>query len=206
MPIFRCSHCEKIFNIKCNYQRHLNMHNDDKVISTPDKIQICQYCNQTFATTDKLNYHIHKTCKSSPYQEKRDELLQMKIAQAKKDEMIYNAIEQQNKKIEQQNKKIAELTGQLALTDARVDDVTETVQDRANKPIINIEQLQVNLYINDFGSEKSIHQILTFDQKKHLLQQGGDTVKKLVENKHYNKNCPENQPSLQAKVVNTFSL
>ena len=59
-----------------------------------------------------------------------------------------------------------------------------------------LSYLVKNLIINSIivlflCSSKSLMTV-TFDQIKGLLRQGGNTVKVLVENKHYNKDFPEN--------------
>ena len=62
------------------------------------------------------------------------------------------------------------------------------------QPTINILQLtdEQMFYINDLGYEKSIFEYLTNEQLNHVIQSGGDAVSRLIEYKHYNKDCPEN--------------
>ena len=49
-----------------------------------------------------------------------------------------------------------------------------------------------SIYINDFKSEKSIFEISTPNELQYAVTLGGNTVRQLVKQKHYNENCPNN--------------
>ena len=107
MVLYICSLCNKKFNHKGDYTRHINRKNKCKIIpSNNNNIvikkkeetfqnrnsskHICNYCNRSYSRRPNLNKHL-KTCK------------------VKKDNLLVSKINDLNIIIEQQNKNIEDL-------------------------------------------------------------------------------------------------
>lgn len=59
-----------------------------------------------------------------------------------------------------------------------------------NTNIENQQNIYNNIYINNFGSERIDY--ITYEDIKHILMQGHDTVPLFIEKKHFHKDFPEN--------------
>lgn len=196
MVLYCCKHCDKLFSKKYNYETHVKAHEKNEIGTADDFVPInderliCVHCKKTFANVKTLQIHTEIKCKLSSAQIMRDNAMYLNIKLAK--------MEAKQREMEQRQK-IFET--QILNQDQKLDTVIDAVNNieigsniTINNPTINI--LQINeeklFYINNFKEEKSIFEILSPEQLNHILQLGGDAVSKLIEYKHYNKNCPEN--------------
>lgn len=190
MVLYYCEYCKKPFGHKNDYTKHIKTHANDALVQqiaiqnevNEEGRYECTYCKKSFANANTLHNHVEKKCKLSPAQMMRDQQLIFNIKMAKmKDEM-----EKQQKAFES---KILN----------KIDTMTETIQNIETGPTINIANSTINViqvdkrfYIHDIKSERSIFDYLSDEQLNHIVQVGGDAVSKLIEYKHYNKDCPEN--------------
>ena len=188
MVLYYCENCNKPFAQKCDYLTHRKTHAKNiyihHIATTSEGRVECMHCKKTFANANTLHTHIDTKCKLSPAQTIKDQQLTLNIKIAKM-EIKQREIEQQQKGIEQQQKNFENKILH------KIDGITDTINNIETVTNINI-QINRPFYINDIKTEKSIFEYLSNEQLNHVVQLGGDAVSKLIEYKHYNKNCPEN--------------
>jgi hypothetical protein len=191
MVTYTCEHCEKKFDHKANYTRHIETHIKNAVMeeissqnAVDDKQVSCKYCNGKFQNKRGLKVHINQYCKKTPIAKKQDQLMLMHIQLASQ----YNNL----------NQKIDALADQNNVTNQKLDTLVEQCST-ANQTNIYVNG-DVNItIINDFKNSKSIFDSLSNKQLESIANKGGNAITKLVEIKHYNPNLPENHNLLLNK-------
>lgn len=188
MALHYCKFCNKPFSTKQEHDKHQKIHTNDTIYPTEGNLE-CQYCKKTFANKHTLKSHMEKYCKASVHNQLKETRLESAIKIAKL-EAKQNALEAKLLLHDKQFVTVAE----------RVDDVVNNLSRQPNI-INNILNVHINnsFYINDFSTEKPINQMLTYEQMNHIVKLGGNSVSKLVEYKHYNKDMPENHNILIKK-------
>jgi uncharacterized C2H2 Zn-finger protein len=213
--IYNCDRCLKSFDQKCHYTYHINRKNpcieivkncalkstekhsndtqhiesDEKVCTETDKLE-CTYCWLTFTRQSSLNRHINNICKIKKNNDTNMEELYQELV--KKMDIQNKHIELQSKQMElqkeeitllrKQNIKIVKLEKQLGKT--KIINNQLNTNTNCNNTIHN----NVNFYA--FGNED--YSFISEDKLKSLLNKGFDSVPKLIEYLHFNKNKPEN--------------
>ena len=102
MVFYKCEKCNKEFNQKSNYQKHINYKNDctENINNIDNTIYKCDKCNKEFKK--KYNYLLHIN-KLNPCNSK-DLIKENKILLEKIQEL--NNIKKENKEIKKENKNL----------------------------------------------------------------------------------------------------
>jgi hypothetical protein len=206
MVLYYCKYCNKPFTNKSDYERHIKSHENNTIHTpqvhiAPTERLVCVYCKKTFLNAKTLQTHTETKCKQSPAQNMREQAMYLNIKLAKM-EAKQKEMEQRQKlfetKILNQDQKLDTVidavnnieTGPLNGPNITINNPNITV----NNPTINILHMKEGtlFYINNIKEEKSIFEMLSDEQLNHILQLGGDSISKLIEYKHYNKDFPEN--------------
>ena len=198
MVLYYCKFCNKPFSTKQEYAKHQKIHENTThatTIQTTHGRLECQFCANTFANKHTLKSHTEKYCKLSIHQQLKDSRLEAVVRIAKL-EAKFEA-------------KQRELEDKIIAHDKKFDTVNETVNNVVNSlgnsttnitnNIINVQVNNQIFYIKDFSNEHPIKNALTYAQMNHVIQLGGNSVSKLVEYKHYNRELPENHNILIKK-------
>jgi len=204
MVLYYCKICNKPFDIKCNYIRHLKTHITDTTVK--DTIYKCEYCEKIFQYGGKLKNHIEKVCKNAPNQllKDKDQIMEIRLAKMRA-EMEANIEE----KLERMNNEKRELERRLNIHDKQITEITETINEIQETPIINvnIENVIIKpvMFINNFKDEPSIIEILSHAQLQSIVEKGGNAVRTLIEYKHYNRENPSNHNVVLKKKKGTMA-
>ena len=189
MVIFTCEKCAKLFNNKTDYTRHVAMHGrkeenltnikpEVKLEKIHAKPETCVRCGKGFQNKYTLKLHMEKNCKFMVVNMMND-LGKNKFA-------LHNKIAQMDNKLEQ----IYEFLKEKELG---------TIQN-----IINIENIgrvsNNNVYVNSYGNEGDITNILSNSQMKKVISQGGNAISRLINFKHYNPQLPENHNMILNRI------
>jgi uncharacterized C2H2 Zn-finger protein len=102
MVLYKCDKCNKEFNQKSNYIRHINRKKTcilNEVINENIKIYKCDKCNKEFNQKSNFIYHINKQneCNDINLEQKYQEL-----------EQKYNTVINKNILLENENNKLNE--------------------------------------------------------------------------------------------------
>jgi hypothetical protein len=183
MVEYTCEHCNKKFDHKGNYNKHIETHIKKAILenltaNTSDIKLYCKYCNEKFMSKKGRDIHINKYCKKSPnaIKDEQNIMLQNRLAriESKIDELATN----QSKHIQ---------------TNIYVNGSLHVNGD------VNVNGDVMIAFINDFKNSKSIFDSLSNKQLESIASIGGNAITKLVQWKHYNPNIPENHNILLNK-------
>jgi hypothetical protein len=139
MKEYICTLCEKIFNDKSNYNRHINRKKscvENKIINENKNEDgyTCEHCERNFSRIDNLKRH-YLSCKSKLN----------KIDQ----EFKQKQIDQQQKQLDQQQKQI-ELMEKMIMMLANNNNINNSYNKNSNNTTININNIiNVNPYLNN---------------------------------------------------------
>jgi hypothetical protein len=169
MVEYKCNKCEHKFCLKGDYERHINRKTSctDMPKENADKYK-CTICNSGFSTNSNMNKHFKK-CKtvkeSNEKEEERDKLFKFLL----------------------ENKSALENAALLG----KAQQVTNNNIDK--QQINNIDKQQIinnnNIKLIAFGQEDMSY--ITDNICKQILSKGFQSVPKLIEHIHFNKDKPE---------------
>jgi hypothetical protein len=171
MVQYSCEQCNKTFDHKTNFTKHLKMH-ENRQATEQNGIK-CGKCEKMFKCKYSLKIHTENHCKHR----------------------INNALssaEAQNFAVQNE---LARMRSELNQIKQLITTSSDNKQINIQNTIVNINYINIQ-YINPFGNERSVMDTLSDKQLEHIAQQGGNAVSKLVQYKHYNKNIPENHSIL----------
>ena len=197
MVNYKCSICNKEFNHKGDYKRHINRKNKCKKNTSinvekltndysstntgapaPKPVQvdtnkiICIFCNQSFTRRSSLNRHILR-CKTKKLHEENE----------LKEKMFELLLKKMEKQEESYGKQIKILQNKIDnLSTGTVNNYTTNNNIQQN----NIQNIQVLAY-----NKTDISHLKDKDYKK-VLRRGNFCVPNLVDAIHFNPNKPEN--------------
>jgi uncharacterized C2H2 Zn-finger protein len=160
MVIYTCEKCNKEFNQKSNYLKHINR--KKPCISNESNIIIykCEKCNKDFNYKTSYLYHINKinSCNTVNFEEKCNSL-EIELFNLKKDlELLTN----KNKELESENKTLNNLVNKCFENNKII---KNTNNNTTNNTINNI-----NVNLVPFGMENLDD--LTPEEKKTILNAG----------------------------------
>ena len=80
MPNYKCDKCNKIFDHKANFKRHLfkkkSCQNITSIQENAPTLFICTKCNKSYTRKDNLNRHINQFCLLSKKHLKIEEIIE----------------------------------------------------------------------------------------------------------------------------------
>ena len=199
MVLYTCKLCNKEFNRKSNYTRHINRKNKCVILSSSkDNTNVandtdntnhpnsgmaihktgynrvnffkCEYCNNKYKHNYHLNRHL-KSCKKNKDNELKEELFEL-------------LLESQKKQQEQYEKRINELHNEISKMANSKEKTVNNYNTYNNTQ--NVQNIQVLAY-----NKTDISHLKDKDYKK-VLKRGNFCVPNLVDAIHYNPNKPEN--------------
>ena len=164
MVLYTCEKCNKEFNQKSNYLKHINR--KKPCISNESNIIIykCEKCNKDFNYKTSYLYHINKinSCYTVNFEEKCNSL-EIELINLKKDlELLTN----RNKELESENKTLNNLVNKCFENNKTIK--TKTNNNTTNNINNTINNINVNLV--PFGMENIDD--LTPEEKKIILNSG----------------------------------
>ena len=208
MVLYKCEKCNKEFNQKSNYLKHINRKNPCILIDNNIIIYKCEKCNKEFNHKTNYLYHINKvnSCNDINLQEKcnkleielfnlkkHNEILLKENNNTKELENKLIAIEKensitQNKNIilEEENKKINELYNNLLDKCIKNNNIiTNTTTNNIN----NNNNNTINITLKNFGNEN--YTKLTNEEQIRILKSNKQCVSNLIKFLHINDRLPE---------------
>ena len=164
MVLYTCEKCNKEFNQKSNYLKHINR--KKPCISNENNIIIykCEKCNKEFNHKTSYLYHINKinSCNTVNFEEKCNSL-EIELFNLKKDlELLTN----KNKELETENKTLNNLVNKCFENNKTIK--IKTNNNTTNNINNTINNINVNLV--PFGMENIDD--LTPEEKKIILNSG----------------------------------
>jgi DNA-directed RNA polymerase subunit RPC12/RpoP len=206
MVSYKCEKCNKEFNQKSNYLKHIHRKNPCIIIDNNIIIYKCEKCNKEFNHKTNYLYHINKvnSCNDINLQEKcnkleielfnlkqQNELLIKENNNTKELESKLLVVEKensitQNKNIilEEENKRINELYNNLL--DKCIKNNNIITNNNHNNITTNNT---INITLTNFGFEK--YTKLTNDEQIRILKSNKQCIANLIKFLHINDRLPE---------------
>jgi uncharacterized C2H2 Zn-finger protein len=169
MVSYKCEKCNKEFNQKSNYIKHINRKNTCISVDNNIIIYKCEKCNKEFNHKTSYLYHINKinSCNDINLQEKCNNL-EIELFNLKKDfELLVN----KNKELENENELYKNLVDKCLINNKTKNNKTiknsnnNTTNNTMNNTINNI-----NVNLVPFGMENLDD--LTLEEKTNILNSG----------------------------------
>jgi hypothetical protein len=233
MVEYKCDQCSKIYNNKYDFNRHLNRKNpcelklssldeepqitsENKITSSVSEVEAsstelsCDFCKKTYTRKDNLNRHLLNGCKMKTkletnklpaFDNNKEEIFinlmrDMEIMKLKVEEN-----EKFKKEIQEKDIEIAALKanqqGQQIIDKQQINNVDK--QQIIDKQIVNN-----NVKLIAFGKEDMSY--LTDNICKQILSKGFQSVPKLIEHLHFNKEKPEYHNVYIPNLRNDFAM
>ena len=150
-----------------------------KTISPIDEEDlICNFCQKTFTRNDNLIRHINKYCKVKKQDDMNKEILFRKLIND------MESLKKENKQIMNENNQLKKQINHIEIKNNNIDVKN---YNTINNKTVNNNNLNINLVA--FGKEDMSS--ITDNVCKSILNKGFQSVPKLVEYVHFNKNRPE---------------
>ena len=178
MVHYTCEKCNKFFNHKGTYERHLNKQKTCKInpkleLKNPKMdlktdilhdLTTCKHCQVNFSSKSNLSKHMNGRCKIM----KNNEMYEIK-----------NALLKMQEKIDELEK-------------SKMPTVANNTNNTNNNNINNgvIQNNTNNITINQYGKEDLSH--LTFNDFNGIFNKCNSCVPNLIDLIHFNKDKPEN--------------
>jgi len=172
MVLYKCDKCNKEFNQKSNYIRHINRKKTcilNEVINDNIKIYKCDKCNKEFNQKSNFIYHINKQneCNNVNLEEKYQEL-----------EQKYNTVINKNMLLENENNKLNELLDKYIKN-------SNNTTNNSNNTINNT----INITLTNFGNED--YNKLTNDEQLKICKSNKQCMSNLIKYLHVNDRLPQ---------------
>jgi uncharacterized C2H2 Zn-finger protein len=232
MVEYKCNKCTKIYNHKGDYDRHINkkkpctlalsnesnLHDSAPVgaqISTKDvdineKESMCQYCSKMFTRESSLKRHLSGRCelktkletvKLPMFDNNKEEIFMKLLKDVDIVKLKIAENEKFKKEIQEKDKEIAALKanqqGQQIIDKQQINNIDK--QQNIDKQIVNN-----NVKLIAFGKEDM--SCLTDNICKQILSKGFQSVPKLIEHLHFNKDKPEYHNVYIPNFRNNFAM
>jgi hypothetical protein len=185
MVIYSCERCNKTFDQKYNYLKHLERKNPCKKNKrkikptlTDDKKQ-CHYCNKIFSRVDVLNKHLNQG--HCEVKKETDNKMENKLM-----EMI-DDMQKQIQELKAENKKYKQV-----------------INNQTNIEHQNNQTNNLNLNVIAFGKED--YSFITNATFKKILDKGFNSIPALVDELHFNKNKPEHHNIYISNIRDDYVL
>ena len=209
MVEYTCTNCNKIFNHKSTYTRHINRKFKCKNIKVETQINStsaeystfgmgipkveyldnkCEFCNNTYSTKYNLNKH-QKKCKLKKETTQKEELFQLLKLEVNKD------LEKQNLFLKQQINNL-----QLELCNNKTTNIT-------NNNYTNISNTNCNnKTINILAYDKTDLSHLTDKDFEQIMKKCYKSVPSLIEKTHFDPLRPENKNIYISNIKQNFVM
>jgi uncharacterized C2H2 Zn-finger protein len=218
MVNYKCKKCAKSFIQKIDYTRHINRVNpctlalsdnsnqgsflqekgtiSSKIIEKEDNNEDleCRYCNKTFTRKDNLERHISDRCKSK--------------AKADNDkEEIFKKLLAEMQEIKAENKKLITKVDMLEkaqpVQPAQLTNIANQ-QNIEKQQIVDKQIVNNHVKLIAFGKEDMSS--IADNICKQILSKGFQSVPKLIEHIHFNKDKPEYHNVYIPNFRNNFAM
>lgn len=188
MTIYTCTICDKLYNHKNDYNRHMLTHTNKAIKIIDNMINVCVYCNRILSSKYILKEHMNK-CRESPLYVVMTEQL---VAKEKELNTFRSKILQTELIGKQQEETLTSIkTTQESFIPNTIHNTINIYGDVNMNNTIAFNDI-IEKHFNKFGTEIALEQLLNIKQREHIVQQGGGAVKKWTEYKHFDPNHPEN--------------
>ena len=176
MPLYNCDICEKQFNQRSHYTRHINRIYPCDLLKN-NNINKCKYCESEFTKNSSLNRHINENrCKvKKTLDNDKEEIFQKLLSEIKELKISNNRILRDNETLK---KKIGKSR-------------TNTFNNSSiNNGSINNGTIN-NIKIVAFGKEDISH--ISDKEWLQILNKNYKSIQDLTLKTHFDNNKPENQ-------------
>ena len=257
MVDFQCERCLKSYKFKSLYLQHKNRKNQcqitnlskeqkditeeqnnieddsEKLLNTKITKKskfLCNYCNKSFSSKERLNYHIDKSCQIKKYQEGNKEELFARLIKEMEEKNKEGALLM--KRMQQKMSTMEETMNELKRENASYKlsnnihksnhqnkpILDDNLTEHQNINIININNVQnvQNVQNNIQNIQNNFNKILPYGKEdlshiapegwKMILKKGFKSVPALVEKVHFDKNKPENHNIYISNMQNGFVM
>ena len=209
MVEYTCINCNKIFNHKSTYLRHIerkfkckNKNVETQIISTSAEYSTfgmaipnmeyfdnnCKFCNKTYSTKYNLNKH-QKKCKLKKETTKKEELFQLLKLEVNKD------LEKQNLFLKQQINNL-----QIELCNNKTMNITNNNYTSISNTNCN------NKTINILAYDKTDLSHLTDKDFEQIMKKCYKSVPSLIEKTHFDPLRPENKNIYISNIKQNFVM
>ena len=204
MVTYKCYDCDKIYNNKCDYNRHLQRKKPCKMKKTSatsakkiaknrqekstTKYQ-CDFCLNLFTRKDSLDKHLSSRCK-------------VKTQQDQNKEQILNDLLEEMKNLRKQNEELK--TEMINIKQNNTNINHGNIDNSTNKTIDNSTNNTININLVAFGKEN--YDNLTEKDYKNIINKGYKSIQELVKMMHFNKNRPENHNIYISNIRDTYVI
>ena len=212
MVIHICDNCNKSFNQKIDYIRHINrkykcqissskiVQNGTPVPNCAKIAQSCNFCNRTYKRPSELNRH-YKSCKMKKYIDKDNELKEELFKSLLKKMKILE--EQNNENNKQHIKELVDLKKQ---NEKLQEEIKNLKTDKSiNSHNTNCNNSTINQTINILSYKNTDMSHIKFNDYMKCLNRSNFCVPQLVEDIHFNPDKPENHniyiPNLKNNLI-----
>ena len=171
---------------------------------------MCNYCLKIFTRADNLSRHIDKYCRIKKQQEAEKEVIfQGLLAKMDQQDQFMNILQVQNQQILAENSLLKNKLDNFEVksgNNINFSNINSTTNTLNNKTINNNLQNNFNIRLVAFGQEDLSY--LTEKTCKFIMKKGFQSVPKLIEHVHFNKNRPEHHniyiPNMKDMYAMTF--
>ena len=158
----------------------------------------CVYCSKTFSRHDSLSRHISERCDIKKKQDSEKERIFQKLIQQM--EKQHNEI----KKLQEQNSELKTKISGIKIT-KNIKGSKISIKNTDNRKIINNTQNNFNnIKLVAFGQEDLSY--ITDHVNKRMINKGFQSVPKLVEFVHFNKNKPEHHNVYISNMRDNYAM
>ena len=194
---FICENCDKCFNRKANYERHLKRKfpckkNPVKSIEgfdNPKKDLDCEHCLKTYSSVSNLNKHLI-TCKIKKDKDMKDELFNLLIKQQSNG----------NAELVEQNNLLKQ---QIELLQTKLSTAI-SIKTQNNTQNNIVQNTTNNIKILAYDKTDSSH--ITRRDWYKIIRTCSKSVINLVEKLHYDPMKPENMNIYNSNIKNNYLM
>lgn len=187
-----CQYCNIIFDSKSDKDKHLEITHSQKSMSRKQNKYICNYCSKEYTAKTNLYRHLRNNCIIKKRIDcEKEEIYQRLMKEMNEQKQLVQQMrtEVNNIKNNKQNKNdCASIVGSNNMT-CNMNSNNSNNNNNNNFNHTNNFQNNMTINVNPFGKENIK---VTERYQRLLFSKGFNSVPKLINHIHFNKNNPEN--------------